>query len=316
MKIIITTGKKYIRKIPVILFLSLFILFQMCNDAKTDDGSDTIPKAIVKIGTFRSGEMSEEITLQAQSAYLIKSSVNAPISCYILKTFVNRGDRVKEGQLLFEIITKEAKAAELSSVLKDSTMQSIGRMEIRSGFSGIMTEVYKYPGDYAGEDAELCQISDYNSLAFILQVPLEFSDDVKSLNVCQVRLADGKEFRGRVEKELDKMNLNGQTRQYIIRISSNSFIPEDMLASVRITTMTVSSDQILPPSALLADEMMHKFWVMKMINDSMAVKVYVKPGLRSKDEVEIKEPLFNKTDRILITGNYGLPDTAYVQIEK
>jgi len=316
MKIIISTGKGLSRKITIILVMLMSGFFITCKSVKNTGDTDLIPKAIVKVGTFRTGEMTQEINLQAQSAYLVKSTINAPINCYIQKTYLNKGDRVNQGQVLFEIITKETRATELSDILKDSTMKSIGRMEIKSGISGILTEVNKYPGDYANEGDELCQISDYNSLVFILQVPFEINETIKNGNVCNIRLPDGKEIKGRIEKELDRMNFNGQTRQYLIRVVTNTFIPEELLASVKIITRTVSSSQILPQSALLADEMMNKFWIMKMINDSMAVKIYVKPGLRSNDEVEIKEPAFNTTDTILITGNYGLSDTAYVQIEK
>jgi len=316
MKIITTTGNTFSPVTACISILLIFFLFAGCNSIKNTDTGNPVPKAIVKAGTLRTGELTEEINLQAQSAYLVKSTVNAPVNCYIQKTFFNKGDRVKEGQVLFEIITKEARAAELSDILRDSTMKSIGRMEISCGIPGILTQVNKYPGDYVNEGAELCQISDNNSLVFILQVPFEINENIKRGNTCGIRLPDGRMMKGTIDRELDKMNPDGQTRQYVIKTSANSFIPEELLASVRIITKTVTSNQILPLSGLLADEMMHEFWVMKMINDSMAVKIPVKPGIRTNDEVEIKEPFFSSSDRILITGNYGLPDTAYVQIEK
>jgi hypothetical protein len=46
------------------------------------------------------------------------------------------------------------------------------------------------------------------------------------------------------------------------------------------------------------------------------VKVLVKTGLKNKDEVIISEPLFSSSDRILSSGNYGLADTAFVNVEK
>jgi hypothetical protein len=55
---------------------------------------------------------------------------------------------------------------------------------------------------------------------------------------------------------------------------------------------------------------------MKVINDSTAVKIPVTKGIENEKEVEILEPKFVPTDRILLTGNYGLPDTASIIIEK
>jgi hypothetical protein len=51
-----------------------------------------------------------------------------------------------------------------------------------------------------------------------------------------------------------------------------------------------------------------------MINDSTAVKVPVKKGMETKDNVEIVSPALSSSDKILLTGNYGLPDTAKVKV--
>ena len=110
------------------------------------------------------------------------------------------------------------------------------------------------------------------------------------------------------------MSLNGQTRQYLVKPSVSTFIPENLLATVKITTKTTNSLQLLPVSCVLTDEMMQNFWVMKLINDSTAIKVNVKTGLKNKDEVEISEPVFSPADRILSQGNYGISDTALVNV--
>jgi hypothetical protein len=66
----------------------------------------------------------------------------------------------------------------------------------------------------------------------------------------------------------------------------------------------------------LADETQTEFWVMKLINDSTAIKVAVKKGIETNDKVEILEPQFNPADKIIFTGNYGLADTAKVSTQK
>jgi len=55
---------------------------------------------------------------------------------------------------------------------------------------------------------------------------------------------------------------------------------------------------------------------MKMINDSIAVKIPVKTGMESENKIEIISPQFQPKDKILLTGNYGLEDTAKVIVEK
>jgi hypothetical protein len=46
----------------------------------------------------------------------------------------------------------------------------------------------------------------------------------------------------------------------------------------------------------------------------MAIKVPISKGAETSDSVEIKSPIFSKDDKILISGNYGIPDTALVKV--
>jgi len=55
---------------------------------------------------------------------------------------------------------------------------------------------------------------------------------------------------------------------------------------------------------------------MKLINDSMAIKIPVTLGLQNDDEKEIVTPVFSTSERIIISGNYGLADTAKIKIVK
>ena len=72
----------------------------------------------------------------------------------------------------------------------------------------------------------------------------------------------------------------------------------------------------VPKQAILSDENQATFWVMKMINNTTAVRVNIKKGIEKGDRVQIIEPQLTESDRILLTGNYGLADTAKVSIQK
>ena len=71
---------------------------------------------------------------------------------------------------------------------------------------------------------------------------------------------------------------------------------------------------MLPKSCVLSDEMMKEFWVMKLINDSTAIKIPVIVGNKNSERIEVLSPQFNSADKIISKGNYGLPDTAFVSI--
>jgi len=300
-------------KKSIILGVSSLLLFTGCAH-KQEPETLSVPKAQVEAVTFKSGHLSDEISLQAQSVYTIKNGVLAPMNGYIQKSFVTLGEKVQVGQTLFLLATKERKAAEqLNS--KDTTYNTIGLIKIKANYSGMVSSMVSQTGDYVTEGTPLCQISNVNSLVFTLQVPAEYNHLIQAGARCNIAMPDGSTIAGTIKNELDQMSLDGQTRQYVVKPMSSAFIPENLLASVRMTTKTTNSHQILPIACLLSDEMMQKFWVMKLINDSTAIKVSVKTGLKNKEEVIVSEPLFSSTDLILSSGNYGLADTAFVHVE-
>ena len=55
---------------------------------------------------------------------------------------------------------------------------------------------------------------------------------------------------------------------------------------------------------------------MKMIDSTTAVKVDIVKGMETSDRIEVVSPLFSKTDKFVLNGNYGLPDTARVKVMK
>ena len=93
-------------------------------------------------------------------------------------------------------------------------------------------------------------------------------------------------------------------------------IPQNLIARVHILRNAKNNTQTIARSAVLSDDAQSQFWIMKMIDSTTAVKVPVKKGLEFPDKIEILEPQFKNTDQILVSGNYGLPDTAKVSIEK
>ena len=72
---------------------------------------------------------------------------------------------------------------------------------------------------------------------------------------------------------------------------------------------------MVPKAAVLTDETQSQFWVMKITDSNIAVKVPIQKGMENSGEVEILSPAFSDKDRILISGNYGLADTAKVSIQ-
>jgi multidrug efflux pump subunit AcrA (membrane-fusion protein) len=130
----------------------------------------------------------------------------------------------------------------------------------------------------------------------------------------EMLLPDGTKLTGTITESLPTVDPASQTQSFVIKIPGDKSIPENLIAKVRIIKFNSTNVPSLLKAAVLTNDVQSDFWVMKMIDSNTAIKVPVKKGLETKDRVEITEPKFSATDKILLTGNYGLPDTAKVKI--
>lgn len=290
------------------------LLFVSCkpHSEDTNDNNAAI-KTPVNITTPERGTIADRFTLNATSSYLTKDIIRANADGYIKMANVSVGDRVSKGEVLFVIKTKEAEA--IGNIPTDTSLSFKG-IEIRAEKNGIIDSLIHTKGDYVQDGDQLCLISNHKNLVFLLDVPFELHKYVSLKKACKLSLSDGDTVNAIIDGKLPAMDMHSQTERYIIRPLSKLNIPENLIAEVVINKRIDKNALLLPKSALLTDETQSEYWIMKLINDTTAVKVKVKKGIESGDKVEILSPAFSSADRILITGNYGLPDTARVEIMK
>ena len=112
------------------------------------------------------------------------------------------------------------------------------------------------------------------------------------------------------------MNALSQTQGILAKANEDLLLPENMIVKVAVAKGGNAKKQVVLKSCILSDEMMKEFWMMQLINDTPAVKVLVKTGNQDQQNIEILSPQFTPKDRIISSGNYGLPDTAYIKIIK
>lgn len=302
--------KKYLfYSIAILIFFSC-----SCTPKPGTDEKEIDVKTPVTITNANQEQMAETIEMNATSAFQIKDNVKANLNGYIQEVYAKLGDYVKKGQLLFTLKTKEASA--LSGRTGDSTLNFSGLINIYSPLTGVITELSKQNGDYIQDGDDLAVIAEQGSLVFILEVPYESKNIVKLGTSCTITLPGGDVMKGTVSSEMPTVDAESQTQNFILKPISAKTLPENLIAKVEIVKSIKASAQTLPKDAVLTDESQTEWWVMKLINDSTAVKIPVKKGIESSDKVEILDPVFNVADRIIITGNYGLSDTAKVSITK
>ncbi|QIL41417.1 HlyD family efflux transporter periplasmic adaptor subunit [Pedobacter sp. HDW13] len=297
--------------------IAVLLIFSGCSHSESADAVDEpSPVTPVQVTTIQDSSLAEFVELSAVSAYLEKSFVKANINGYIESTQAITGKQVGSHQLLFSLITKEAKSIGNSVNKLDAGFKFSGISNIRADQAGTIVQVNHQKGDYVQDGEALATISNRNSLVFLLDLPYEYNQLINQNKTLAVLLPDGTKMTGTVSGTMPSVDSAAQTQRYILKVGAGNNIPEGLIAKVRLTKVSHTQAQVLPKSAVLANETEDEFWVMKLINDSTAVKVKVKRGIENQHTIEVLEPKFSKKDRIITSGNYGIADTAKVKIQQ
>ena len=297
-----------------LLIVSLGLLFSCKNVARTSEAVAEVktPVTIVPV-TFKS--VSSTVGLTAIATYMNKSIIRATTTGTIEKILINPGEFIAIGQLLFTIRTREAMALE-TKAQSDSSLSFKGLINIASHKEGVINSIFYQKGDYVQEGDEMAVVSEQNSLVFIMDVPFELDKYVEKNRNCRIVLPDNRQINGTITGRLPEMDMQSQTIRYIVKPQSADRLPGNLIARINLIKSTNEKAMVLPKKAVLGDETQTEFWVMKLLNDSIAIKIAVSKGFENNEEVEITVPEFLPSDRIILTGNYGLPDTARVTIKK
>ena len=261
------------------------------------------------------GPISETMRLTATSSYQRKNIASSSMQGYIFRIDVAVGDHIAKGQPLFIMQTKESHALGNAEV-PDSLKIFSGKVSIPAPASGIITSVLRQTGDYVQDGEQVCIIADIASFAFVLSVPYDQIRFVSVGESCELLLPDSTRIRGRITKKLSTLDQASQTQNYLITLTSAIVVPENIIAQVILSTKERSHAVLLPKEAVLTDETMQNFWVMQLKNDSMAVKVPIEKGIETDASIEITSPAMSVDDRFILTGNYGMEDSALVTISK
>lgn len=305
--------------VSTIFILCLIALVSCKNDATTTattHDTTAVSKTPIKIG-YASDTVSldQKIMLNATATYLLRSDVKANTTGYITKVNTKLADRVGRGQTLFVLQTKEARALGNTINKLDPNFRFSGTSIVQSPASGYVNMLNHQIGDYVQDGEVLASVTDQNSFGFVMNVPYEYNQLVKLGSKMSVLLPDNRLLPAYVAKIMPGVDPVSQTEQVLVKLNGNVNIPENLIAKIELT-QNRQSGIVVPKTAVLTDDVQSEFWVMKLINDTTAVKTIIDKGLENNKWVELKSNNISLQDRLLTSGNFGLADTAYVKIEK
>jgi multidrug efflux pump subunit AcrA (membrane-fusion protein) len=267
----------------------------------------------VTVTSISQAPLTEYLELNATSTFLKNNVVKANVNGYIKQANAIVGKFVGQGQLLFTLRTKESESIGNAVNALDSSFQFSGTINVKASRAGYVTDVNHQVGDYVQDGDQLALMSDINSFVFVMNLPYELRPYVLGKKEVLLELPDGTGLRGTISSVTPIMDSASQTQNVFISVPQNN-LPVNLVAKVRIEKISKTNSVSLPKAAVLSDETQSKYWVMKLIDTATAVKVPISKGIETAERVEVLSPKFTSADKFILTGNFGLPDTAKIKI--
>lgn len=242
----------------------------------------------------------------ATSVYQNKATVSAPVPSFVTDVLVKPGTRVRAGEVLYRLESKEQHA-----------LGTAGKaIEIKAAHAGTVLDAPAQEGCYAPEGSVLCTIAEAGSLAFEINVPYGQKKHAGYGKGCILELPDGTRLNATVKYPLATMDKFTQSEK-VIAFASVPFLPEGMnVKAIFLSEDAPGTVMLLPKSAVHSDETLKEYWIMRLSDDSTAVMVPVKTGFSTADSIEILSPALSPQDRIILTGGYGLADGARITVSR
>jgi biotin carboxyl carrier protein len=295
------------------LLTGIVALIVSCKHTIQSTEEATIVKTPVTIVPVTYKPVTSAVRLPAVATFMNKNIIRATTSGTIERILISPGEVIAADQLLFTIRTREAMALN-KTVQSDTSLSFKGLINVFSHKEGVISSISYQKGDFVQEGDELAVVSEQNSLVFILDIPFELDKYIEKNRNCRIILPDNRQIDGRITEKLPEMDLQSQTIRYVVKPLSKDRLPGNLIANITLVKSSNENALVLPKQAVLGNETQTEFWVMRLLNDSTAVKVNVNKGFENNEEVEIASPDFLPSDRIILTGGYGLPDTARITI--
>ena len=106
-----------------------------------------------------------------------------------------------------------------------------------------------------------------------------------------------------------------QSQNFLIVLPDED-LPENLNVRVRTIYKEKKNALSIPHEALQTNELLTDFWVMKVVNDTLAIKQKVTPLLRNDSLVQIQSANLLLNDIVVTEGSYQMQDSTRVSIQK
>jgi RND family efflux transporter MFP subunit len=280
-------------------------------------------------------DVSREVSAPGQTRGLSQQTVRAPFTGTLTELSVTDGDRVRRGQVLGVLVSRDSEAAlsgaremerqaRTPSERRDAeralelARRWLVEARLESPVEGRVLTHAASAGDRIAEDQPIVSISDEDSIVFEAQVPQPSLPEIHPGQTARVDLAGRRDpIAGAVHDVLAAANPSDLTA--VVRIDlkrGHSGLAVGLFGTARITVGRRASVPVVPLSAVLRDDVTGLSRLALVTPEGKARWIEVTTGWRQGDVVEIAAPELEAGRRVIVSGQVGLPDGAPVTVRK
>lgn len=295
--------------------LLLLIISNLGCNKKVETSVEKKALINVEMGLVQENDIKEYLTFNGVTQYQKKENIRANVTGYISRMNFKIGDGIKTGQTFASVRTKEQDALKDAVKIDSSLSKFISPIVIKSNVTGIITLLNITNNDYIAEGDILATIVQPKSLVVQVNVPFEYEDYVAIGTTCEIILQNNENFTATISGELPTIDAAAQSQIFLISLPEKD-LPENLNVQVRIIYREAINAITIPKTALQTNELLTDYWVMKVVEDSLAIKQKVKPLLRNDSLVQIEAGDLKVNEVIITEGAYQMQDSTYVRKAK
>ncbi|MGH7626939.1 MAG: efflux RND transporter periplasmic adaptor subunit [Gemmatimonadaceae bacterium] len=296
--------------------------------AETDSTAEATP---VRVATAVRGNMARIVAGPGRTDALDVQKVRAPFTGTLEALHVSIGDHVRGGQLLGTVVAQASQAAlagaeAMSRAAATPAQRSdaaralelakanIVQTPLRAPRAGTVVSRGASQGDLVSQGDSIVSIASAGSIVFLARIA--------QMDIARIRPGQHADvvFPGRptpvrgVVHGLLPADTSAMTVPVRIDLLRGNALSIGLFGTTRITVGEASNVTIVPLAALLRDDVSGITRMAVVSGTDVAHWITVTTGLQQGDSVEITSPPLAAGERVILSGQVGLPEGSRVRV--
>lgn len=307
------------------------------EDAAPDAGvAPAATKVPVSVATVRHIDLNVTVTAPGRTEALRRDRVRAPFASRLMSLRVTDGDRVKKGQIVAVVVSKNSEAAldgarqMLASARSASdkadaqravevARRNLVQQSLRAPADGVVLSHGAESGDYVDVNEVLVTIAETGTVYFNAQVAQSDVGRVRAGQTASIDMpALGAQPVTAVVQGMLPM-ASSQNFSAPVRLDfspSRKNTPLGLFGTASIVVARHENATVVPARAVLRDDVTGVTRVAVVESSGAAHWVTVTTGVREGGRVEIIKPAIATGVRVITDGQVGLPEGAKVVLQQ